>query len=168
MSAATEARKRRNARERERRRLTRLHAFERQAHERGFVYVGGIDEVGRGPLAGPVVAACVVIDQPLMLPGLDDSKRVRPEVRVELAALRLELAVADADHGLLSRMKVVPKRWALQHARPQCYLCSMRPVAHRAAPRDNGHASPLAATNWYGEPNPRSGEDSKLARTVAR
>ncbi len=90
------ARKRRLARERERRRLVRLHAYERDAHARGFCYVGGVDEVGRGPLAGPVVAACVVLDGPLMLHGLDDSKRVTPERREELALLVRERAVAWA------------------------------------------------------------------------
>jgi ribonuclease HII len=79
------ARKRRLARERERRRLERLHRFEHDARGRGFTLIGGIDEVGRGPLAGPVVAACVVADGPLMLRGLDDSKKVTPERRVELA-----------------------------------------------------------------------------------
>ncbi len=86
MTAVEKAKAHRNAREREQRRLVRLHRFERVAHERGFTYVGGVDEVGRGPLAGPVVAACVVIDAPLMLTGLDDSKRVRRELRIELAA----------------------------------------------------------------------------------
>ena len=86
MTAKAEAaHKRRLARERERRRLVRLHRFERDARGRGFSLIGGIDEVGRGPLAGPVVAACVVTDGPLMLRGLNDSKRVRPELRAELA-----------------------------------------------------------------------------------
>jgi ribonuclease HII len=83
--SADAARKRRNARERERRRLHRLHDYERAALARGFRLIGGIDEVGRGPLAGPVVAACVVAEGPLMLRGLDDSKRVQPERRRELA-----------------------------------------------------------------------------------
>ena len=79
------ARGRRLARERERRRLVRLHRYERDAHASGHELVGGIDEVGRGPLAGPVVAACVVTATPIMLHGLDDSKRVPAERRVALA-----------------------------------------------------------------------------------
>ncbi|HEY1655114.1 MAG TPA: ribonuclease HII [Candidatus Tumulicola sp.] len=78
-------RKARNAYERERRRLHRLHRFETAARERGFTFVGGIDEVGRGPLAGPVVAACVVAGEPLYIKGLNDSKQVRPELRLEIA-----------------------------------------------------------------------------------
>ncbi|MBV8344165.1 MAG: ribonuclease HII [Candidatus Eremiobacteraeota bacterium] len=80
-------RKARNAYERERRRLHRLHRFEYAARERGFTLVGGVDEVGRGPLAGPVVAACVVAEQPLLIRGLNDSKQVRPETRVEIAEI---------------------------------------------------------------------------------
>jgi ribonuclease HII len=80
-------RKARNAYERERRRLHRLHRFEYAARERGFVLVGGVDEVGRGPLAGPVVAACVVAEEPLLIRGLNDSKQVRPEVRLEIAEI---------------------------------------------------------------------------------
>jgi ribonuclease HII len=78
-------RKAKNAYERERRRLHRLHRFEYAAREKGFTFIGGVDEAGRGPLAGPVVAACVVAREPLMLKGLNDSKQVRPEIRVELA-----------------------------------------------------------------------------------
>ena len=78
-------RKARNAYERERRRLHRLHRFEYAARERGFMLVGGVDEVGRGPLAGPVVAACVVAAQPLFIKGLNDSKLVRADVRVAIA-----------------------------------------------------------------------------------
>ncbi len=82
----TKQRKAKNAYERERRRLHRLHRFEQAAREKGFRLIGGIDEVGRGPLAGPVVAACVVTLEPLMLRGLNDSKVVAPARRCELAA----------------------------------------------------------------------------------
>ena len=80
-------RKAKTAYERERRRLHRLHRFEFAARARGFTLVGGIDEVGRGPLAGPVVAACVVASDPLMIKGLNDSKVVRPETRVAIAEI---------------------------------------------------------------------------------
>ncbi|HZY99437.1 MAG TPA: ribonuclease HII [Candidatus Baltobacteraceae bacterium] len=75
----------RNAYERERRRLHRLHQFEYAARARGFTLVGGVDEVGRGPLAGPVVAACVVADRALFIKGLNDSKQVRADLRAEIA-----------------------------------------------------------------------------------
>jgi ribonuclease HII len=48
--------------------------FEREAHRRGYQLVSGIDEVGRGPLAGPVVAAAVILPQDVALPGVRDSK----------------------------------------------------------------------------------------------
>jgi ribonuclease HII len=82
--------------ERERRRLHRLHHFENAARAAGFMLLGGIDEVGRGPLAGPVVAACCVATEPLLIKGLNDSKQVRPELRVELAGIIKTRATAWA------------------------------------------------------------------------
>jgi ribonuclease HII len=90
-------RKQKNAYERERRRLHRLHRFEFAARERGFRFIGGVDEVGRGPLAGPVVAACVVACEPLMLRGLNDSKVVPPPRRRELAA---QITACVAGHAI--------------------------------------------------------------------
>jgi ribonuclease HII len=90
------AKKRRNAREREQRRLVRLHRYEDAARANGHRFIGGTDEVGRGPLAGPVVAAVVVLDGPLYLKGLNDSKQVRPELRAELAEIIKSRCVAWA------------------------------------------------------------------------
>ncbi len=50
--------------------------FEEQARQRGFQSVAGIDEAGRGPLAGPVVAAAVILPELFSLPGLTDSKKL--------------------------------------------------------------------------------------------
>ena len=83
-------RKAKTAYERERRRLHRLHRFENAARAMGFTLVGGIDDVGRGPLAGPVVAACVVASGPLFIKGLNDSKQVRPDRRVAIAEIVTE------------------------------------------------------------------------------
>ena len=95
-SAEETRRKKRNATQRERRRLNRLHLFEERANASGYRLIGGIDEVGRGPLAGPVVAACVVADGPLKLRGLNDSKQVLPEMRQALAVEIKERCVAWA------------------------------------------------------------------------
>ncbi len=51
----------------------------------GFARIAGVDEAGRGCLAGPVVAAAVIVDPGVSLPGVDDSKELNPEERVRLA-----------------------------------------------------------------------------------
>ncbi|MCK4389759.1 MAG: ribonuclease HII [Desulfobacterales bacterium] len=58
--------------------------FERQARRQGYSEIAGIDEAGRGPLAGPVVAAAVMLPQKVNLPHLDDSKRLSPKRREQL------------------------------------------------------------------------------------
>jgi ribonuclease HII len=50
----------------------------------GLTLIAGVDEVGRGPLAGPVVAAAIILPAGFALPGLRDSKRLSPELRLEL------------------------------------------------------------------------------------
>lgn len=61
-----------------------LLVLESKLWNQGFGTVAGVDEVGRGPLAGPVVAACVVFPQNLLLPGVNDSKKLTPKKREEL------------------------------------------------------------------------------------
>jgi ribonuclease HII len=73
--------------------------LEDDARARGAVRIAGVDEVGRGPLAGPVVAAGVILDPARVPAGLDDSKRLTPARREALAAElhRLaEVSVAQA------------------------------------------------------------------------
>ena len=68
------------------RRIARLWRLERQLASEGFARIVGTDEVGMGPLAGPVVAAAVLLPLGLRLFGLDDSKKVAAEERERLAA----------------------------------------------------------------------------------
>jgi len=74
-----------NAARRERRRLSKLLAIERDLWERGFELLAGVDEVGRGPLAGPVVAAAVVLPPGVAIRGVADSKQLDARHREELA-----------------------------------------------------------------------------------
>jgi ribonuclease HII len=73
--------------------LSTLH-FERQAQARGFRAVAGIDEAGRGPLAGPVVAAAVILPETFDLPGLTDSKQLSEKARERLYPLIRSQALA--------------------------------------------------------------------------
>ena len=61
-----------------------LFFFENQARKRGYNIVAGVDEAGRGPLAGPVVAAAVIMDSEIMIPGITDSKALSPSKREKL------------------------------------------------------------------------------------
>ncbi len=58
----------------EKQRIMQMHLFEQEAYQRGFKAVAGIDEVGRGPIAGPVVAGAVILPQNFFLAGVNDSK----------------------------------------------------------------------------------------------
>ena len=73
--------------------LSPLH-FEQQAHARGYRFVAGIDEAGRGPLAGPVVAAAVILPESFNLPGLTDSKQLSEKNRDRLYPLIRTQALA--------------------------------------------------------------------------
>ena len=57
-------------------RLEKMLAYEKELYARGIHLIAGVDEVGRGPLAGPVVAAAVILPENCKIPGLNDSKKI--------------------------------------------------------------------------------------------
>jgi ribonuclease HII len=65
-------------------RLKKLCYYEEKGYEHGFRYIAGIDEVGRGPLAGPVVVAAVILPKGVLIHSVDDSKKLSKRVREEL------------------------------------------------------------------------------------
>ena len=75
-------------------RLEQMKAFERGLAKRGVLYVAGVDEVGRGPLAGPVVTAAVILPEDFDVLGVDDSKKLSDKKRRELDVLIREKALA--------------------------------------------------------------------------
>ena len=54
--------------------------YERELRDNNIEYIAGVDEVGRGPLVGPVVAACVVLPKKFNLDGLTDSKKLSEKI----------------------------------------------------------------------------------------
>jgi ribonuclease HII len=91
---AIERRRRANRAEGQRQR--RMLCYEREYWSAGVTLVAGVDEAGMSPLAGPVVAAAVILPIDCRLPGCDDSKKLRPEQRAALAPLIRKCAVAWA------------------------------------------------------------------------
>lgn len=71
---------------RERMRVEALYEVESEFYKRGMPHIVGIDEVGRGPLAGPVTVAAVILKPHWFAPGLNDSKKVTPKHREALSA----------------------------------------------------------------------------------
>ena len=71
--------------------------YENEARSQGFVSVAGMDEAGRGPLAGPVVAAAVILDPENPVYGVDDSKKLSPKKR---AALKAEIEAKAISVGV--------------------------------------------------------------------
>ncbi len=72
--------------------------YEREAWNAGFAPVCGIDEAGRGPLAGPVIAACVLLPEGFSSDGIDDSKKLSPRQR-EIACARILAEAAGVGIG---------------------------------------------------------------------
>ncbi len=70
------------------------YSFEEQLHSNGFMSVCGVDEAGRGPLAGPVCAAAVILDAGCEIEGLNDSKKLTEKKREELFSVIKEKAMA--------------------------------------------------------------------------
>lgn len=85
----------------ERQRLSKLLLFENECYDKGFNIIAGTDEVGRGPLAGPVVAAMVILPKGFVLEGINDSKKLSHKKREELSVIIKEKAL-DFAFGVVS------------------------------------------------------------------
>ena len=74
--------------------MTDLLAYEKELYNEGIEYIAGTDEAGRGPLAGPVVAAAVILPKGLIITGVNDSKQLTEKKREELFDIINEKALA--------------------------------------------------------------------------
>jgi len=86
-------------------------AYERLAWQQGYTQLAGVDEAGRGPLAGPVVAAACILDPEKAIYGLNDSKKLTPSSRNRLFNQILENAAAWqiglADHVVIDNINIL-------------------------------------------------------------
>jgi ribonuclease HII len=101
--------------------------FEKEARKQGYSKIAGIDEAGRGPLAGPVVAGAVILPQEFYLLHLDDSKRLSPQRREQLFDAIYEQAVsvgigivgpAEIDRINILQASLLSMRMAVDNLRP--------------------------------------------------
>jgi ribonuclease HII len=140
-----------------------LTLFENDARSRGYRRVAGVDEAGRGPLAGPVVAAAVILDGAVPLEGVIDSKQLTPRRRREAfdsicrRALAIGIGVIDAAvidrinilQSSLLAMQVAVKHLAL---RPDFLLIdgihrTVLPLPQRAIPKGDARSISIAAAS---------------------
>lgn len=113
-------------------RLTRLSCLEDDLRRTGSNHVAGLDEVGRGALAGPLTAAAVVLPPGARIEGLDDSKRLSPERRAEVAervyATAVSVGVAHVPAHVIDGLGMTAAiRWAMERS-----LALLEPAADHA------------------------------------
>lgn len=91
--------------------LEDMSVYEKQLYAEGVTAVAGVDEVGRGPLAGPVLAACVVLPENWDIPGLDDSKKLSEKKRNEMFDIisdrALAIGIGIADNNTIDEINIL-------------------------------------------------------------
>ena len=140
-----------------------MEAFEKEIQAQGFRVIAGLDEAGRGPLAGPVVAAAVVLASMKKLVGVDDSKKLSPEQREKIFSLILQqeaavgIGIVDAreiDRLNILRASLKAMEQAVQNLPlpPDFLLIDgihslTLPLAQRAIPKGDQRCQSIAAAS---------------------
>ena len=91
--------------EKEFERLKEIKKIEEELYEKGITSIAGIDEAGRGPLAGPVVVGCVIMPRDSMIEGVNDSKKVSEKKREKLYDLIIDESIAYGV-GIISQEEI--------------------------------------------------------------
>lgn len=140
----------------------RMSKFETEARQAGFEMIAGIDEVGRGPLAGPVVAAAVILDPKQPILGLDDSKKISEKNRnllvkeINEKALAVSIAAATPDEidqlNILQATKLAMSRAVTQlDIQPTFLLVDAEtvnlPIKQQAIIKGDANSNSIAAAS---------------------
>ncbi len=95
----------------EQQRLIQTTRFERELWKKGIQYIAGVDEVGAGPLAGPVVAAAVILPAELKIPQVDDSKKLSAKTRErldkEIRSAAIAISIAECSPEEIDRLNIL-------------------------------------------------------------
>ena len=107
--------------QKEQERIAAMWQYETEAKAKGYKYVAGTDEVGRGPLAGPVVAAAVILPEGIDLPGINDSKKLTEKQRETLMEKikkeAISWAIMEVDERMIDEVNILEaSRIAMQQA----------------------------------------------------
>lgn len=86
-------------------RLEKINFYENEGYKKGYLYIGGIDEAGRGPIAGPVVASVVVFKKDTKIHKIDDSKKLSEKKRNELFEI-IKNEALDYGIGIVDNNKI--------------------------------------------------------------
>jgi len=140
-----------------------VEAFEEEIQAQGFRVIAGLDEAGRGPLAGPVVAAAVVLAPTKKMAGIDDSKKLSPKQREKFFSLILQQAAAvgigvvdarEIDRLNILRASLKAMEQAVQNLplSPDFLLIDgihslTLPLAQRAIPKGDQRCQSIAAAS---------------------
>ena len=85
--------------------------FESTAIEQGYSIIAGVDEVGRGPLAGPVVASAAVLPHGLIIPGIKDSKKMTEKARIkafsEIIDAAISIGIGVVSHSYIDEFNIL-------------------------------------------------------------
>lgn len=112
--------------------LAEMKAHEDELRSQGYRYIAGIDEVGRGPLAGPVYAACVILPDDFDVTGINDSKKLSAKKREELSDVIKEKAVAwgigISDNNEIDEVNILE---ATKHAMKKAIAATRHMLAER-------------------------------------
>lgn len=91
-------------------RLERMKYYEKQANQRGYHMIAGMDEVGRGPLAGPVVSAVVIFPEDCNILYINDSKKISPRRREilydKIKEVAIDIGIGIVDAPLIDRLNI--------------------------------------------------------------
>ena len=128
---------------------------EKKLHEEGFRLIAGVDEVGRGPLAGPVVAAAVILPEDFDVLGVDDSKKLTEKKREELFPLIKEKCIAwgigMADNEIIDDINIL-QATKLAMKRAINDLCArLGEAGENGKSEETGAAAEAAETGETGE-----------------